>query len=241
MPVNARPRLAFGSAEAGTRPFRDRRDAGAKLSAAFHGYRGARPLVIGIARGGVPVAAELASRLEGELDVIVARKITAPDRPGLGLGAITADGARRMNSKLRVWSTVSDAALATIAEQQRASAETAESRWRAGLPAIDPSDRLVILVDDGLATGATMGAAVSSLRQRGCEQLMIAVPVGASDACNAIAREVDGFVCLQRPRPFVAVGDSYEQFPTVTDREVEQLLRRHREHHALAGCEVSRL
>lgn len=236
----SREKSMFGSTSAGARPFRDRRDAGAKLSAAFHAYRGVHPLVIGIARGGVPVAAELAARLDGELDVIFARKITAPDRPGLALGAITADGVRRMNAKLRAWSTVSDAALATIAEQQRVLAEAAEARWRAGCSAIDPSGRIVILVDDGLATGATLGAALSSLRQRGCDQLMVAIPVGAPDACNALAREVDGLVCLQRPRPFVAVGDSYEHFPLITDSEVEQLLRRHREHRAVAGREVPR-
>jgi putative phosphoribosyl transferase len=184
---------------------------------------------LGIPRGGVPVAYEIAKALDGDLDVIVARKLGAPAQPQLALGAVAADGTRYVNEKVRKWAALSDAALANLTEEMRLEAQARERRLRAGMPALDPSGRIVIVTDDGLATGATMRVALESLRTRGAAQLVVAVPVGAADACQRIAREVDVFICLRRPLPFNAVGQHYVSFTQTSDDEVEQLLRAHRE------------
>lgn len=236
--MSLREKRLFGMHAPHPRPFRDRHDAGVHLAATLHAYRGARPLVLGVPRGGVPVAYEIAKRLDGDLDVLVARKVVDPKRSELTLGAITADGGRRMNPKVRAYSELSDDALALITEEQRVAAAAEESRYRSGSPAFDPAGRIVILVDDALATGATLGAALSSLRQRGVDQLMVAVPVGSPEACDALTREVDGFICLHRPHPFVAASDSYDSFAPVESEEVEQLLRHQRERRTGAGPRV---
>jgi predicted phosphoribosyltransferase len=208
--------------------FRDRTDAGAQLSAALRAYAGRDPLVLGIPRGGVPVAAEVARRLQGELDVIVARKIGAPSQRELAIGAVTSDGVRYVNQQLQVLAGVSDAQLEQLAEAERIEAKRREELFRAGLPALGAEGRIVLVVDDGLATGATMRAAVRSLRARGAALTVVAVPVGSVDACSTLAREVDAVVCPHRPEPFYSVGQYYEDFGQTSDTEVVSRLRKHR-------------
>lgn len=224
----------FGHYERGRRPrrFLDRRDAGSQLAAALQAYRGSNPLVLGIPRGGVPVAYEVAKALDGDLDVIVARKIGAPSQPELAIGAVACDGTRYINAKLRTWAGLSDAALERLADVQQAEARASEQRFRAELPPLDPSGRIAIVVDDGLATGATMRAALRSLRARGAQQLVVALPVGAPQACRSLEREVDRLLCLQQPEVFDAVGQHYEVFDQTTDAEVEGLLRKQRKRRA---------
>ena len=217
---------------AGQRMFADRADAGAKLATALRAYRKSHPLILGVPRGGVPVAYHVAKRLDADLDVIVACKIAAPKRPELAMGAIAADGSSYINAKLRAWSALSDSAFARVTEAAREEAQAREQRYRVGLPPVAPAGRVVIVVDDGLATGATMTAALRSLRRAGAENVVVAVPVGSSQACGSIAREVDALICLFQPEPFHSVGEHYERFEPCADDEVQRLLLTQRRHRA---------
>ncbi len=167
--------------------FRDRKDAGQQLARALSEYRGQEALVLGIPRGGVPVAYEIACSLDAELDVIVARKIGAPGQEEFGIGAIAADGTLVINEDMRAYVHISEPELEQRTQEQSAEAQRREHRFRVGLPALSPAGRLVIVVDDGLATGATLRAAVRSLQRRGAERLVVAVPVGAPEACTRIS------------------------------------------------------
>jgi predicted phosphoribosyltransferase len=205
--------------------FRDRRDAGIQLAEALSSYRGQDVLVLGIPRGGVVVAAEVARRLEAELDVIVARKLGAPISRELAIGAVTADGERYLNEDILRELHVSERYLQTVTEEEQAEARRREERFRAGRPPARIAGRTVILVDDGLATGATMRAAVRSVRRQGPARLVIAVPVGARETCEELRAEADEVVCLQQPEPFWAVGAHYQHFEPVDDNTVQELLR----------------
>ncbi|HKU37247.1 MAG TPA: phosphoribosyltransferase [Polyangiales bacterium] len=218
-----------GHARRHGRLFRDRKDAGVQLSAALRAYAGRNALVLAIPRGGVPVAYEVANHLQGELDVIVARKIGAPSQRELAIGAVASDGTRYVNARLQKLANVSAAALERLSDLERHEAEQREQRFRGGLPALQPQGRIAIVVDDGLATGATMLAAVRSLRARGAEHIVIAAPVGSVEACNALAPEADALVCPHRPEPFYAVGHYYEDFDQTSDEEVEHYLHAQRQ------------
>ena len=206
--------------------FRDRADAGARLATALQGFRGPDLLVLGIARGGVPVAATVAHTLGGELDVIVARKASAPGNPELAIGAVTPDGTRYVNDDvvqaLAVTAAELDDAFTT------ASREAAEREGRFRGTRLKPKlyGRTVIVVDDGIATGATIRAAVRSIRKSRPSRIVVAAPVGAPESCAEIENEVDEVVCLERPRSFFGVGRFYDSFPQVADEEVQQLLSR---------------
>lgn len=209
----------------GDRPFRDRREAGARLSERLAAYRDAETLVLGIPRGGVVVAAEVARRLGAELDVVVARKLGAPGQPELAIGAVTADGERILNEELVSELGVSPAYLELVTTEERAEAEQRERRFRGGRAAPRMEGRVVVLVDDGLATGATMRAAVRSVRRHHPARLVVAVPVGAPEACDALRREADEVVCLLEPELLFAVGLYYQRFEQTDDEEVRRLLR----------------
>lgn len=219
----------------GRRLFRDRKDAGAKLAIALSAYREAQPLILAIPRGGVPVAYEIAKELDTDLDVIVARKITAPKTTDLAIGAVAANGSSYMNAKLRAWSALPEDVLNHLTLAARDEARASEQRFRAGLAPIQPSGRVVIVVDDGLATGATITAALRSLRRAGAEHVVVAVPVGSAQACASIARDVDALICLLQPEPFHAVGDHYEHFEQCTDDEVHRLLIKQRKRRSTAA------
>lgn len=205
--------------------FANRADAGAHLGRALARYRGQRPLVLGIPRGGLPVAAEVARALDGELDVIVARKLGSPVSEELAVGAVTSDGTRYINEATVDELAVSDAYLDRVTRQKAAEAEERERRFRAGRPALPVEGRTVILVDDGLATGSTMIAAARSIRARHPQRLVIAVPVGPSGTCVAMRAEADEVVCLEMPEYFTAVGLHYGDFSQTEDEEVERILR----------------
>jgi putative phosphoribosyl transferase len=207
------------------RIFRDRIAAGQELAACLEQYRGHDVLVLGIPRGGVPVAAEVARALGAELDVIVARKLGAPGQPELAIGAVTSNGGRYLNEDLIREAGVNEAYLVKVTELEMAEAHRREHEFRDGRPAARIKDRIVIIVDDGLATGATMRASVRSVRSRDPAKLIVAVPVGSHEACSALRQEADEVVCPYQPEPFWAVGYHYEDFEPTLDDEVKRVLR----------------
>ncbi len=208
------------------RPFRNRSDAGARLGERLNAYRGQDVLVLGIPRGGVPVAAEVAQRLGAELDIIVARKLGAPFQPELAIGAVTANGGRYLNLELIEEVGFTEELLESLAAREMAEARRREARFRGKRPPPRVEDRTVIVVDDGLATGATMRAAVRSLRKRRPARVIVAVPVGASQTCADLRNEADEVIALYEPNPFFAVGLHYEDFRPTEDSEVQELLAR---------------
>jgi predicted phosphoribosyltransferase len=208
----------------GQPPFRDRIDAGTALARQLDSYHGPHVLVVGIPRGGVVVAAEVARVLEAELDVVVARKLGAPGQQELAIGAVTADGGRFLNTDVIAHLRVSEPYIEAVTQVQMREARAREEWLRSLQPAAPVEARTVILVDDGLATGATMRASARSLRQRRPARLVAAVPVGSRPACAALRPDVDEVVCLHEPEPFVAIGIYYRHFEPVEDEQVRELM-----------------
>lgn len=204
--------------------FRDRRDAGEALAAKLLRYAGTNALVLGLPRGGVVVAAPVARRLDAELDVVVARKLGSPISPELAIGAVTANGGRFLNPEVIAALGVTDAYLEAVTELERGEAHRREAEFRGNRAPPSIAGRVVILVDDGLATGATMRAGVRSVRQHRPRRLIVAVPVGAPEACAALRVEADEVLCLYEPDDFGAVGRFYGDFAQTTDAEVRELL-----------------
>jgi len=204
--------------------YRDRIEAGGALAALLGAYRGRDVLVVGIPRGGVAVAAEVARLLDAELDVVVARKLGAPGQEELAIGAVTADGGRFLNDEVIKLLNVSEPYVEAVTHVQMAEARRREDWLRMLRPAAPVAGRTIILVDDGLATGATMRAAARSLRQRLPARLVAAVPVGSREACTALRAEVDEVVCPRQPEPFGAIGFYYHHFEPVEDKQVRDLL-----------------
>jgi predicted phosphoribosyltransferase len=204
--------------------FRDRVEAGRVLAEDLAEYRGTNPVVLAIPRGGVPVAAEVARELDGVLDIVVARKLGAPGAPEYAIGAVTANGGRFLNDRIIRELRVSPGYLDAVTATERAEAQRQEGRLRGVRPRVPLDGRVVILIDDGLATGATMRAAVRSLKEQHPGRLIVAVPVGAPSACAVLRAEVDEVVCPYEPELFRAVGFFYEDFAPVEDAVVRRLL-----------------
>jgi predicted phosphoribosyltransferase len=205
--------------------FRDRIDAARQLAGALAAYRGKNPLVLAIPRGAVPMGRELADALDGELEVVLVHKLRAPGNAELAVGAIDETG----------WSHIADYAAeagaddAYLAREKRAQIEMLRARRSLYTPAqrpIDPAGRVAVVVDDGLATGATMIAALHAVRARKPARLVCAVPVAAPDSLARIRPYADQVVCLEAPEDFRAVGQFYRHFPQVEDDEVVALLRK---------------
>lgn len=205
-------------------PYRDRADAGRAVLAGLQAYR-ATPglLVLGLARGGLPVAAEVAAGLDAELDVMVVRKLGAPGHEELALGAITGDRMVLNESLVRSLRVSPEALDAVVAGERRELARR-EAAYRGDRAPADPAGRVVILVDDGVATGATMRAAALDVRAKGATKVVVAVPTAPADAVKEFAGVADEFVCAYTPKFFVAVGMSYANFNQVSDEEVRSLL-----------------
>jgi putative phosphoribosyl transferase len=207
--------------------FRDRADAGRQLGSRLEAYAG-RPdvLVLALPRGGVPVAYEVARALHAPLDVFLVRKLGLPGHQELAMGAIATGGVRVLNEDVVRALDIPDDVIETVAAEEREELERRERIYRGDRPAPDVRGRTVILVDDGLATGSTMRAAVAALRQQQPARIIVAVPVGAAETCAELNGEADEAVCLRTPEPFYAVGLWYEDFSQTTDEEVRDLLRR---------------
>jgi putative phosphoribosyl transferase len=207
----------------------DRREAGALLAQYLTGYRGRHALILGLPRGGVPVAAEVARLIHADLDVLAARKLGAPGREELAIGAITADGTRYLNTEIVETLEVPHAYIEEVSEREQLNVQRQEQLFRAGLPALEIDGREVIVVDDGLATGATMRAAIWSLRRGRPKKVVVAIPVGSLESCASIDAEVDDLICLHSEEPFHSVGMYYRDFSQVSDEQVVALLREYRQ------------
>lgn len=203
--------------------FVDRVDAGRRLAERLRHLAPSRPVVLGLPRGGVPVAREVAAVLHAPLDVLVVRKLGAPMQPELAIGAIAADGAV-IDWRLAEQVGASREDVERIAEREREELARRDRRYRGDRPPAPVEGRTVIVVDDGLATGATAEAAVRSLRRRGPARIVVAVPVGSTSAVARLSALADEVVCLATPEWFMAVGQFYEDFSATSDAEVEACL-----------------
>jgi putative phosphoribosyl transferase len=207
--------------------FANRAEAGRLLAEKLEKYAGRTDVVVlGLPRGGVPVAYEVAQRLGVFLDVFVVRKLGVPGFEELAVGAIASGGVRVLNEDIMRSLPNADQLIESVTEKETVELERREQTYRDGRPAPELRDRVVILVDDGLATGATMRAAVAALRQRGVAKIVVAAPVGAPDTCRELEQEADETICATAPEFFQAVGQYYEDFSQTSDEEVRELLAR---------------
>jgi len=215
-----------GLARRGARQnFRDRREAGQVLAEALTAYHGRDDvLVLGLARGGVPVGWEVAAALGAPLDVFLVRKLGVPQWEELAMGALASGGGLVVNDNLIRSMNISDEALRATIRRETDELNRREQVYRAGRAPEDPAGKVAILVDDGIATGASMLAAVRAVRAANPAQVAVAVPVGPPSACNHLAKEADDVVCATMPTTFEAVGQVYADFHQVTDDEVRELL-----------------
>jgi len=205
--------------------FRDREDAGVQLAAKLAAYRGdPSVLVLALPRGGVPVAHEVARALGAPLDVFVVRKLGVPGHRELAMGAIASGGVRVLNREVIDTLAISGTSIDAVAVKEQQEVDRQQRAYRGDVPFPDLSGRTVIVVDDGLATGSTMRAAVRALRQSHPAKIVVAVPVGAAETCRSLATEADEVVCVNVPELFHAVSIWYEQFSQTTDEEVRSLL-----------------
>ena len=209
--------------------FADRRQAGQELATALAGYRDRRPVVLALPRGGVPVAAEVAAELHAPLDLILVRKIGVPGHRELAMGAVSDGGQTAVvrNEEIIRLAGVDEAEFNAARDRELAEIERRRRCYLGDRPPIDITGRLAIVVDDGIATGATTRAALRAVRARGPDKVVLAVPVAPAEAVAALRAEVDDLICLVIPEPFYAIGIHYGDFTQVGDDEVRRLLARH--------------
>jgi putative phosphoribosyl transferase len=211
-------------------PFRNRTDAGRRLAAALSGYRGQSVVVLALPRGGVPVAAEVAEELDASLDLVLVRKIGVPGHEELAMGAV-ADAGEPItvrNSDVMSMLAVDEAVFDAERRRQLVEIERRRDAYLAGAEPLNLSGRVAIVVDDGVATGATTRAALRAVRARGPSQVVLAVPVAATDSLANLAQEADAVVCLEDYSDFGAIGIYYADFRQVSDDEVVEILGRFR-------------
>ena len=207
--------------------FRNRRDAGQWLAADLRAFAGRTDvIVLALPRGGVPVGYEVAATLGAPLDVFVVRKLGLPGHEELAMGALASGGVRVLDEELIRVARVSPAEVSRVTAAEQAELERRERRYRGDRPFPDLRGKTAILVDDGLATGSTMRAAVTALRIEGPTRIVVAVPVAASETCEALKTLADDVICAVTPEPFHAVGLWYDDFSQTTDDEVRELLER---------------
>jgi predicted phosphoribosyltransferase len=212
--------------EKSMRRFRNRREAGRVLGERLSRYAGREDVVVlALPRGGVPVGYEVARALGAPLDVFVVRKLGVPGREELALGAVASGGVRVLNEEVVAGLRLGEREIEPIVKRELAEVERRERAYRGGRPPLELARKLAILVDDGLATGATMRAAALAVRQLGPQSVVAAVPVAARQTCDSFRGDVDELVCAATPEPFYAVGVWYEDFAQTDDAEVRELLQ----------------
>ncbi|HKY62794.1 MAG TPA: phosphoribosyltransferase [bacterium] len=205
---------------------RDRQEAAERLAQALAEYRGQNPLVLAIPRGAVPMAKIIADRLGGQVDVLLVRKLPAPDQPELAIGAIDESGRVYLHPYAQTLGISADY-LKREARSQMATLRRRRAEYTPDRAPIDPRGRIVLVVDDGIATGSTMIAALQALRERSPAKLVVATGVAPADTLQKLREYSDQVVCLASPEPFDAVGQHYEDFSQVSDQEVIEILRGH--------------
>ena len=209
-------------------PFKNRTDAGRRLAKALTQYKSLRPVVLALPRGGVPVAAEVAAALEAPLDLVLVRKVGVPNQPELAMGAVT-DGAQPMvvrNSEIIEACSVSEQEFDAVASEERAEIERRRRRYIGDRTRAEIEGKVAIIIDDGIATGATTLAAIQAVRSRKPKELVLAVPVAPLDTVKKLHSEVDAIVCLDTPEDLGAIGYFYHDFHQVSDDEVIATLKR---------------
>lgn len=206
--------------------FKNRSDAGKRLAAKLQAYAN-RPnaLVLGLPRGGIPVAFEVAAKLGLPLDVLVVRKLGVPGHEEFAMGAIASGGIRVLNEEIIQSLNIPRETIESVTKNQGEELKRREQVYRSDRPRLDVRGLTVILVDDGLATGATMRAAVHALRKQKPASIIVAVPAAAPEACEELGDEADDIICAITPDPFFSVGSWYEDFSQTTDEKVSQLLK----------------
>lgn len=206
--------------------FRDRRDAGRQLAARLRDRDIGADIVLAIPRGGLPVGREVADALDVPLDIVAARKIGAPDNPELAIGAVAADGSVWLNDQLIDQLGLDQEYIDAGIGRERDNAQAKVDRYRADRSMPDVRGKTVVIVDDGVATGATIRACIRQIRNAGADRIVLGVPVGPPDAIDNLRAEVDEVVSVETPRHFRAVGQFFEDFPQVTDAEAVEYLDR---------------
>jgi len=223
------PRMASANGDLQPTRFRDRREAGRRLASRLLPLAAERPVVVGLPRGGVPVADEVAAALAAPLEILAVRKLGAPHNPEYGIGAIAEDGTRVFDAEALAVLGVNGGVLQSIVARETAELRRRVAAYRGDRPVIELKDRIVIVVDDGVATGVTDTAALRAIRRRGPRRLVLAVPVCAPDSSSRLREEADEVLCLAEPLHLYGVGQWYRDFSQVSDQEVISALGRPRD------------
>lgn len=207
--------------------FHDRQDAGQQLANTLENYaKQPNTIVLALPRGGVPVGYEIAHALKLPLDVFLVRKLGVPGQEELAMGAIAPNDIEILNKDIVQQLHLPREAIDDVKKKEQVVLKERSRLYRGNREPLKVKDQTIILVDDGIATGATIRAAITALRHMGCKRLIIAVPVAPESTCQELINEVDELVCLQMPEPFYAIGNWYDDFSQTTDKEVQKLLRR---------------
>lgn len=214
------------------RPFADRREAAAQLSERLGEYRSRLPVILGIPRGGIVIADTISTRLQADMDVVLTRKLGAPGNPELAIGAISEHGEILIDRRIAGSVGADESYIERQKDEQLAEIQRRRDQYRAVLSAVPLQGRTAIIVDDGVATGATMRASIWAARAEGATEVVVAVPVGAPDAIEMLRDEADQIVCLLIPEYLYAIGQFFLDFRQIDDSEVMDILRSHAEKQA---------